>query len=199
MAKTDEIIQNVYSSVCKMSTLITELTDSVTALIEENKKSSSDRAKLEQIAAILSPSEPVRESEPVKSKTSKILKSASNGADGRKRQTIESYRKELESLTALEHPTKQEKNRIAYIKWALSKKSASTDVKSEPTDNKTESIELIQVEEKKEEPLYRVMVETKPGYFELHSYNLTLKAAEDLMAELKLEGKRSIIKPMIIK
>lgn len=197
MAKTDEIIQNVYSSVCKMSTLITELTDSVTALIEENKKSSSDRAKLEQIAAILSPSEPASES--VKSKTSKILKSASNGADGRKRQTIESYRKELESLTALEHPTKQEKNRIAYIKWALSKKSASTDVKSEPADNKTESIELIQVEEKKEEPLYRVMVETKTGYFELHSYNLTLKAAEDLMAELKLEGKRSIMKPMIIK
>lgn len=194
MAKTDEIIQNVYSSVCKMSTLITELTDSVTALIEENKKSSSDRAKLEQIAAILSPSEPVRESEPVKSKTSKILKSASNSADGRKRQTIESYRKELESLTALEHPTKQEKNRIAYIKWALSKKSASTDIKSEPADNKTES-----VEEKKEEPLYRVMVETKTGYFELHSYNLTLKAAEDLMAEMKLEGKRSIMKPMIIK
>ncbi|MBQ0167787.1 MAG: hypothetical protein KBT02_11830 [Treponema sp.] len=120
MAKTDEIIQNVYSSVCKMSTLITELTDSVTALIEENKKSSSDRAKLEQIAAILSPSEPASES--VKSKTSKILKSVSNDADGRKRQTIESYRKELESLTALEHPTKQEKNRIAYIKWALSKK-----------------------------------------------------------------------------
>lgn len=192
MAKTDEIIQNVYSSVCKMSTLITELTDSVTALIEENKKSSSDRAKLEQIAAILSP--PAAASEPVKSKTSKILKSASNGADGRKRQTIESYRKELESLTALKNPTKQEKNRIAYIKWALSKKSASTDVKSEPADNKTES-----VEEKKEEPLYRVMVETKPGYFELHSYNLTLKAAEDLMAELKLEGKRSIMKPMIIK
>ncbi len=120
MAKTDEIIQNVYSSVCKMSTLITELTDSVTALIEENKKSSSDRAKLEQIAAILSP--PATASEPVKSKTSKILKSASNGADGRKRQTIESYRKELESLTALKNPTKQEKNRIAYIKWALSKK-----------------------------------------------------------------------------
>lgn len=206
MTRTDELIQNVYGAVCKMSDIITDLSASVTALIEENKKAASDRAKLEQIAAILNLQEskttgdsesfsehygcktstpveinqPESESKAVKSKTLKLSKAATAAPGERKRQTIESYRKELESLTALENPTKQEKNRIAYIKWALAKKESA----------KNEKVELTNP------PLYRVLTETKNGYFEVHSINLTLEEAEALIADLHISGKRAIKKPM---